>query len=624
MALESRRRQCDVRLLLHPLSQGNASMPAASSSRSWSLPGFQTIDTLGAGASGEVVEAVGRAGTPVAIKYLSPEFRSDSAQLARFREEARVLQQLTSPHVARLYEYQEHSEGAAIVMELVRGASLAAVLREEAPLTPEAALWLLKGSLRGLSAAHAAGIVHRDYKPANVLITLDGTSKLVDFGIAVRQGADASCTGTPAYMAPEQWHGGPPSPATDVYAAAATFFECLTGERPFHGSSMHELAVQHTTSPIPFDLAPEPVRPLLAQGLAKAPEDRPADADCFLASLEKAATASYGPDWEDRGKRVLAALAALTPLAWPTRPSSGSDSDAAITALPSPQKSANIGDASRSLKKAGAGTTFRSPHETGAVERGKLWSTAAAGLAAVAALGAVVAMVTAPDAPDPSSRAASPASSGTVDTTPTEPDDSSQSGHASRGTKEDKGETGAPEEAAIGVAVSGAVDGTSSGTASSGPTMSSTVSTHGPHSTASPSQSESSGGVSSSSSASTGETLAPPPVQHVGVTGLSADSSRKATATLIVWTGGTGPVKLTVRWYDASAISDAANPGRQEGSAHILTLTGRTRYTVSLTHVFDLENCSPHWGILASTSPTAVQARPYRTVPALPCRGAAS
>ena len=87
---------------------------------------------------------------------------------------------------------------------------------------------VLKGSLLGLAAAHAMGIVHRDYKPENVLVDAEGTSKLTDFGVAARREQHPAC-GTPLYMAPEQWDGSPATPATDIYAATAVFFECLTG-----------------------------------------------------------------------------------------------------------------------------------------------------------------------------------------------------------------------------------------------------------------------------------------------------------------------------------------------------------------------------------------------------------
>ncbi|MEV7580325.1 serine/threonine-protein kinase [Streptomyces erythrochromogenes] len=285
----------------------------------WSVPGYTEVRELGSGGSGKVVLAVHDAtGTAVAVKYLSDRLREDPAFVGEFRAEARLLGGLESPYVVRLYEYVEAPGGAAIVMELVDGISLRSLLRQSGRADAEAALVVLKGSLLGLASAHRAGVVHRDYKPENVLVAADGSSKLVDFGIAANRGSTPGVAGTPAYMAPEQWQGRPASPAADVYAATATFFECLTGRKPYDGENFAELAVQHIEAPVPETEAPEPVRPLIRRGLAKAPEQRPENAEAFVAELEDVALAAYGPEWEERGQRKLAALAALLPLLFPS------------------------------------------------------------------------------------------------------------------------------------------------------------------------------------------------------------------------------------------------------------------------------------------------------------------
>ncbi|MFD8696978.1 serine/threonine-protein kinase [Kitasatospora purpeofusca] len=298
---------------------GGSTAPAAGSTpepadeRPWELPEYVHERELGAGASGRVVLARHRAtGTPVAVKYLH-----SAAGTAALRAEAEVLAGLDSPHVTRLYEYVEGERGAAIVMELVDGIALRELLRAEGATTPEAALVVLKGSLLGLAAAHGAGVVHRDYKPANVLVDTAGTSKLVDFGIAVPSGDERDVSGTPAYMPPEQWAGRPASPAGDVYAATVTFFECLTGARPYGGTTFAELAVQHTEAPIPAELTPDPVRPLILSGLAKDPGGRPDSATALLAELEAVAAAGYGPGWEEKGRLDLTALVALLALLLP-------------------------------------------------------------------------------------------------------------------------------------------------------------------------------------------------------------------------------------------------------------------------------------------------------------------
>ncbi|MDI5976882.1 serine/threonine-protein kinase, partial [Amycolatopsis magusensis] len=168
----------------------------------WALPGFTEVDRLGEGSFGRVVLArQDRTGHLVAIKYLFARHLGDPRLVDAFRQEARVLSQVISPHVARLHEFIETPQGAAIVMEAVPGVPLREILRSDGTLDPEAALAVLKGSLLGLSAAHHAGIVHRDYKPDNVLVDAQRQSKLVDFGIAVLAGQAGLSVGTPAYMA---------------------------------------------------------------------------------------------------------------------------------------------------------------------------------------------------------------------------------------------------------------------------------------------------------------------------------------------------------------------------------------------------------------------------------------
>lgn len=191
----------------------------------WSVSGYVELKELGTGASGRVVLAEHEAtGTKVAIKYLAGHLCEDPEFLEAFRREALVLAEVDDPEIARLYEYIQGPQGSAIVMELVDGVALRVILREHGPTEPQSALAVLKGSLLGLAAAHALGVVHRDYKPENVLVDRQGYSKLADFGIAGRAGRVGIYAGTPPYMAPEQWAGAPASPSTDIYAATATFF----------------------------------------------------------------------------------------------------------------------------------------------------------------------------------------------------------------------------------------------------------------------------------------------------------------------------------------------------------------------------------------------------------------
>ena len=283
------------------------------------VPGYTEVKVLGSGGFGEVVLARHDAsGAAVAIKYLRGELLADAEFAELFRAEAAVLASLDDPNVVRLYEYVESPSGAAIVMELVEGVSLREILSRQGKTTAEAALVVLLGSLLGLAAAHRRGVVHRDYKPENVLIDGAGASKLTDFGIAARAGDSPIPAGTLAYAPPEQFTGSPASPATDVYAATATFYECLTGRPPFTGTTAEMLMRQHRSEPVPLDPVPEPLRPLVAAGLAKDAGARPADGAALVAGLRAVAGRTYGPDWEDRGRSGLAAAALLLAALWPS------------------------------------------------------------------------------------------------------------------------------------------------------------------------------------------------------------------------------------------------------------------------------------------------------------------
>src|SRR5580693_1335914 len=273
----------------------------------WSVAGYTELTALGSGGSGDVTLARHDAsGTLVAIKYLRRTLLADPQWAELFRAEAQVLAYLDDPNIVRLYEYVESPSGAAIVMELVDGVSAREILTHQGGTTPEAALVVLQGSLLGLAAAHRRGIVHRDYKPENVLVDGNGDSKLTDFGIAARTGAEPVAAGSLMYAPPEQFAGTPASPAGDVYAATATFYECLTGRPPFTGDTAERLLYQHLTEPVPLDPVPEPLRPLVAAGMAKDPALRPTDGTALVAGLRTAAGQAYGPDWEQRGRSRLA------------------------------------------------------------------------------------------------------------------------------------------------------------------------------------------------------------------------------------------------------------------------------------------------------------------------------
>jgi serine/threonine-protein kinase len=243
------------------------------------VPGYTELRALGGGGFGEVVLARHDAsGNQVAIKYLHPDLLRDPYQVAAFRAEARTLAGLGSPYVVRLYEYVARSACAAIVMELVEGVTLAKILEQHGKTAPEAALVVLFNSLLGLAAAHAKGVVHRDYMPVNVLVNGQGASKLTDFGIAALAGGRAVPAGTLRYMPPGQFEGAPATPAADVYAATVTFYQCLAGRVPFDEQTADELYDKRESAAVPMDPVPEPLRPIIARGMAKDARYRPSDA----------------------------------------------------------------------------------------------------------------------------------------------------------------------------------------------------------------------------------------------------------------------------------------------------------------------------------------------------------
>jgi hypothetical protein len=284
----------------------------------WRVPGYTELRPLGRGGFGDVVLARHDAsGILVAIKYLRGDLLTDRGFTESFRREAAVLSSLDDPNVVRLYEYVESDAGAAIVMELVDGVSLRQILSHQGQTTAEAALVVLQGSLLGLAAAHRRGIVHRDYKPENVLVNADGVSKLTDFGIAARTGDRPIPAGTASYAAPEQMRGGPATPASDVYSATATFYECLIGRPPFVADSAERLLYQHQFEPVPLGPLPGPLRPLVEAGMAKEPGYRPTDGASLVGALRTAAAGAYGPAWEERGRSHLGEAALMLAALWP-------------------------------------------------------------------------------------------------------------------------------------------------------------------------------------------------------------------------------------------------------------------------------------------------------------------
>jgi eukaryotic-like serine/threonine-protein kinase len=238
------------------------------------------------GGVGEVWRAVDLVlGRPVAVKLLRAEYAEHPEVLTRFRAEARHAGSVSHPGIAQVYDFGE--TGAAdspyLVMELVDGPSLARVL-SAGPLNPADTMDVLAQAAAGLQAAHAAGLVHRDIKPGNLLVGPVGEVKITDFGIAYAAWSapitqTGALVGTPAYLAPERVAGGPATPASDLYALGVVGYQCLTGEAPFGGMPPEVAAAhqQRTLPPLPRAV-PAGVAGLILELTARDPAARPASA----------------------------------------------------------------------------------------------------------------------------------------------------------------------------------------------------------------------------------------------------------------------------------------------------------------------------------------------------------
>ena len=238
----------------------------------------------------------------VAVKLLHPEHARQPDGLARFRAEAQQAGSLSHPNIAQVYDYCEPTppDPAYLVLELVNGPSLARHL-DGGPLSPARALDVIEQAATGLAAAHRAGLLHRDIKPGNLLLSQDGLIKITDFGIARAAGSvvhtrTGALTGTPAYLAPERFGGAPATPATDLYALGVVAYQCLTGQLPFTGDPL-VVALAHVERdmpPLPGSV-PADLAALVADLTRKDPRARPASAIAVLARAGLIREAVSGP-----------------------------------------------------------------------------------------------------------------------------------------------------------------------------------------------------------------------------------------------------------------------------------------------------------------------------------------
>jgi len=247
---------------------------------------YTLTERIAVGGMGEVWAATDTVlDRTVAVKLLNHGLSQENDFVERFRAEARHTAALQHPNIATVFDYGEDDGTAYLVMELVPGQPLSQIIAERAPLSAQETVAILIQAATALAAAHEGGVVHRDVKPANIMVTPDGTVKLTDFGISravdsVPLTQTGQVLGTAQYLSPEQALGQSATAASDIYALGVVGHEMLTGERPFDTGSVVSTALAHVNQPPPPlpDTVPVALRDVVDSALAKSPADRPASA----------------------------------------------------------------------------------------------------------------------------------------------------------------------------------------------------------------------------------------------------------------------------------------------------------------------------------------------------------
>jgi serine/threonine-protein kinase len=304
---------------------------------------YKLNNLLGRGGMGEVYEAHDTSkDRTVALKILPEELSRNDQFRARFQRESRAAAMLEEPHVIPIYDWGEIDGNLFIDMRLVRGQDLHELLKR-GPLEPARAVGIIRQIAAALDAAHAQGLIHRDIKPQNILVTsAEDFAYLIDFGIAEKR-ADTRLTvagtaiGSFAYMAPERFDDRPTTPAVDVYSLAGVLYEALTGEPPFKVGGTEQLIAAHMSSPPPRPSIINPRVPaafddVIARGMAKEPDDRYGSPGALGRAAQRALGA--GPSSEpSTGPNVVTQAA-------PTKPATPYDAGPTLPGWQVPQQQA--------------------------------------------------------------------------------------------------------------------------------------------------------------------------------------------------------------------------------------------------------------------------------------------
>jgi tRNA A-37 threonylcarbamoyl transferase component Bud32 len=251
---------------------------------------YRIVGRLGRGGMGEVFRADDlKLGQPVALKFLPPEVDRDPARLTQLHSEVRMARQVSHPNVCRVYDIDEIEGHTFLSMEYVDGEDLASLLRRIGRFPEDRGLEIARQICAGLAAAHERGVVHRDFKPANVMVDGTGRVRITDFGLAGSSG-ETIRAGTPAYMAPEQLAGGEVTARSDIYALGLVLYELFTGKRALEAASLAELIRRREQAEVVLpsalvrDLSPEIDRAVM-RCLAPEPDRRPSSALQVAAAL---------------------------------------------------------------------------------------------------------------------------------------------------------------------------------------------------------------------------------------------------------------------------------------------------------------------------------------------------